>query len=86
MLRHEYPHLFTAADGAHYAEARRIASITWEFSEFIVDGLGISNLDLSLPAPESFAIHDACHGLRGLGLGGATRDCWRNWAMPSCMS
>ncbi|MCY3780353.1 MAG: (Fe-S)-binding protein [Chloroflexi bacterium] len=74
MLRHEYPHLFTPADGAHYNEAQRIASITWEFSEFIVDGLGIRDLDLSLPAPESFAIHDACHGLRGLGLGRATRD------------
>ena len=73
MLRHEYPHLFTPADGKHYEQAQRIASITWEFSEFIVDGLGLNDLDLSLPAPETFAVHDACHGLRGLGLGGATR-------------
>ena len=74
MLRHEYPHLFTLADGDLYDEAQRIASITWEFSEFLVDGLGISDLKLSLPAPETFAVHDACHGLRGLGLGQATRD------------
>ena len=73
MLRHEYPHLFTPADGAHFEQAQRIASITWEFSEFIVEGLGITDLDLDLPAPETFAVHDACHGLRGLGLGGATR-------------
>ncbi len=73
MLRHEYPSLFTPADGALYDEAQRIAAITWEFSEFLVDGLGIRDLDLSLPAPESFAVHDACHGLRGLGLGGASR-------------
>ena len=74
MLRHEYPQLFTPDDGALYDEAQRIASITWEFSEFLVDGLGIVNLDLSLPQRESFAMHDACHGLRGLGLGGAARD------------
>ena len=74
MLRHEYPLLFTPDDGTLYDEAQRIASITWEFSEFLVDGLGIVNLDLSLPQRESFAMHDACHGLRGLGLGGAARD------------
>ena len=74
MVRHEYPSLFTPADGALYDEAQRMASITWEFSEFLVDGLGISDLRLRLPAPQSFAIHDACHGLRGLGLGGAARE------------
>ena len=74
MARHEYPHLFTPEDGALYDEARRIASITWEFSEFLVDGLGLADLGLRLPGRRSFAVHDACHGLRGLGLGGATRD------------
>ncbi len=74
MLRHEYPSLFTPDDGEFYHEAQRIASITWEFSEFLVDGLGIANLDLRLPVRESFAFHDACHGLRGLGLGQASRD------------
>ena len=74
MVRHEYPSLFTPADGALYEQAGRMAAITWEFSEFLVDGLGISDLHLRLPTPESFAMHDACHGLRGLGLGGAARD------------
>ncbi len=74
MLRHEYPHLFTPADGDAYEQAQRIASITWEFSEFMVDGLAIANLDLKLPEKQSFAIHDACHGLRGLGLGAAARE------------
>ena len=68
------PHLFTPADGDAYEQAQRIASITWEFSEFMVDGLGIANLDLTLPEKQSFAIHDACHGLRGLGLGAAARE------------
>lgn len=73
MLRHEYPALFRPEEGALYKEAQRIAAITWEFSEFLVDGLGIVNLELQLPQRESFALHDACHGLRGLGLGGAAR-------------
>ncbi len=74
MLRHEYPSLFSPDDGQIFHEAQRIAAITWEFSEFLVDGLGLVDLDLSLPAEESFAFHDACHGLRGLGLGGASRE------------
>ncbi len=78
MVRHEYPHLFSAEDGELYEQAQRMASITWEFSEFLVDGLGIVNLDLKLPEKQSFAIHDACHGLRGLGLGQASRDLIRH--------
>ncbi len=78
MLRHEYPKLFAPEDGELYEEAQRIASITWEFSEFLVDGLGISDLALELPRRQSFAIHDACHGLRGLALGGATRELLAN--------
>ena len=78
MARHEYPQLFNPADGALYDAAQRMAAITWEFSEFLVDGLGIADLELTLPQAETFAVHDACHGLRGLGLGAATRDLLRN--------
>jgi len=67
MIRHEYPSLF-ADDSRWRSEAERIGSITWEFTEFIVDGLGIKDLQLRLPYPHSFAFHDACHGLRVLGL------------------
>ena len=66
MLRHYYPQLF-AADPEWRERARRAAAITWEFSEFLVDGLGISDLGARL-APTRAAFHDACHGLRGLGL------------------
>ena len=78
MVRHEYPHLFTPADGDLYEQAQRMASITWEFSEYLVDGVGITDLNLQLPEQTSVAIHDACHGLRGLGLGQATRDLLRH--------
>lgn len=67
MIRHEYPTLF-AGDPQWRNTAIRMASITWEFTEFIVDGLGIADLHLRLPQPESLAFHDACHGLRVLGL------------------
>lgn len=72
MVRHEYPTLF-ADEQRWHAEAVRVASITWEFSEFIVNGLGITDLKLHLPQPASFAFHDACHGLRVLGIGEQAR-------------
>jgi L-lactate dehydrogenase complex protein LldE len=72
MIRHEYPTLF-ADDPQWAAVAERIASITWEFTEYIVDGLGIEDLKLRLPAPKTFAFHDACHGLRLLKLGHEAR-------------
>lgn len=67
MVRHEYPRLF-ADDPDLQAEAERLASITWEFTEFIVDGLGITDLQAHLPQAQTFACHHACHGLRLLGL------------------
>lgn len=72
MVRNEYPALF-AGDPDLQAQAERLASITWEFTEYIVNGLGIENLQARLPEPQSFAFHDACHGLRLLGLGDEAR-------------
>jgi L-lactate dehydrogenase complex protein LldE len=72
MVRHEYPILF-ADDPQWRDEAKRAAAITWEFTEYLVAGLGISDLQLRLPERRSFAFHDACHGLRMLGLGAAAR-------------
>lgn len=72
MVRHEYQTLFE--DDPEWRDvAEQVASKTWEFTEFIVDGLGIEDLHLRLPEPESFAFHDACHGLRLLGLGSSAR-------------
>lgn len=72
MVRHEYPTLF--ADDVKWSEiAHRIASITWELTEFIVEGLGITDLKLRLPQQKTYAFHDACHGLRLLKLGKAAR-------------
>lgn len=72
MIRHEYPQLF-ADDPVLGPQAERMAANTWELTEFIVEGLGVSDLDAQLPTPQSFAFHDSCHGLRLLGLGAAAR-------------
>ena len=72
MVRHEFPRLF-ADDPPRLAEAERLAAVTWEFSEFVVAGLGIDDVGGRLPAPTTVAFHDACHGLRRLGLGAAAR-------------
>ncbi len=73
MVRHGYPELFGDDPGTRI-EVGRIASITWELTEFLVDGLGVSELELRLPEKRSFAFHDACHGLRLLGLGAGARE------------
>lgn len=67
MVRHEYTTHF-AGDPDWEARAVRAASITWEFTEFLVDGLGVTDLGARLPQKQTFAFHDACHGMRLLGL------------------
>lgn len=82
MVRCEYPTLFK--DDPILAErARRMADITWELTEYIVDGLGIGDLNLRLPEPRTYAFHDACHGLRMLGLGKAARTLLGNTGQAS---
>ncbi|MCE7947368.1 MAG: (Fe-S)-binding protein [Chloroflexi bacterium CFX4] len=67
MVRHYYPELF--ADDLEWRErAEQAARITWELTEFLVDGLGVTDLGVSLRQPRTVALHDACHGLRGLGI------------------
>lgn len=71
MVRHEYPRLFE--DDPWRSLADQTAQKTWEFTEFLVNGLGIDDLRLQFPEPRSFAFHDSCHGLRLLGLGAPAR-------------
>ncbi len=71
LVRHEYPELFRGEPG-WYDRAARASSITWEFTEYLVDGLGITDLGAALP-PTTVAFHDSCHGLRWMGLGRQAR-------------
>lgn len=71
MVRHYYPELFKD-EPEWLARAEWAGAITWEFTEYLVDGLGISDIGAKLP-PTKVAFHDACHGLRLLNLGGQSR-------------
>ncbi len=76
MVRHYYPELFR--DHPQRALAERIARNTFELTEFLVDVLGITDLGTTLRAPVRAAIHDACHGYRGLGIAQQPRALLRN--------
>ncbi len=67
MVRHYYPGLFKD-DPAWRERAVWAASITWEFTEYLVDGLGVTDIGAKLP-PTKVAFHHACHGYRLLKLG-----------------
>jgi L-lactate dehydrogenase complex protein LldE len=62
MVRHYYPELFKD-DPAWYERALWAADITWEFTEYLVDELGITDIGAHMP-PTKVAFHHACHGLR----------------------
>lgn len=64
MVREEYPRLF--AGYAEEAAAVRLASRTFEFSEFLVDVLGVTDLPVSRHARATF--HHSCHTRRLLGV------------------
>jgi L-lactate dehydrogenase complex protein LldE len=63
MIRHGYLELF-AGDPAWLERARRLAARTFEFSEFLVDVMGISDVGASFPGRLSY--HASCHQLRDL--------------------
>lgn len=69
MIRHLYHELFA---GSPYAgPAGELAARTYELSEYLVDVLGVT--DVGARYAGRVAYHDACHGLRFLGLGAQAR-------------
>lgn len=64
MLKAFYPELFHGHP--EEAEAKALAAKCWEFSDFLVNKLGIT--DLGAAFPHKVTYHDGCHGLRELGL------------------
>jgi L-lactate dehydrogenase complex protein LldE len=65
MLRAHYPELFTD-DPAKRAEAEALAARTWELVSFLVDVRGMS--EVAARWDKSATYHDACSGLRELGV------------------
>jgi len=70
MLKTEYPDLL-AGDPALRGEAERLAARTWELSQFLVQVLGVTDVDS--PFAGRVTYHDSCHLLRGLGESRAPR-------------
>lgn len=65
MIRHGYLELF-ADDPPALARAQHLAARTWEFSQFLVDGLGIT--DVGARFAGKIAYHASCHLTRELGV------------------
>jgi len=62
MMKNFYPELFagTRFEGV----ARELAPKVWEFSGFLVNRLGVTQLGAKFP--HKVTLHDGCHGLREL--------------------
>lgn len=65
MMRHLYHELFTGTP--HEVAAKELVSRTYELTEYLVDVLGVT--DVGAHYAGRITYHDACHGLRFLGLG-----------------
>ena len=64
MLKVFYPQLF--AGRPEEQAAQTLSHKVWEFSDFLVSKLGVTDLGAKFPAKVTF--HDGCHGLRELGI------------------
>jgi len=65
MIIHGYADLF-ADDPANLERARQIAARTYEFSQFLVDVLGVE--DVGAQYAGTLTYHPSCHLARGLGI------------------
>jgi L-lactate dehydrogenase complex protein LldE len=63
MLKVFYPQLFAGTE--FEKAANELSSKCYEFSDFLVTKLGVTDLGARFPAKVTF--HDGCHGLRELG-------------------
>jgi L-lactate dehydrogenase complex protein LldE len=63
MLKVFYPQLFHGTEWE--ATARELSAKTWEFSDFLVTKLGVTDVGAKFSGKVTF--HDGCHGLRELG-------------------
>ena len=63
MVRHHYPELFKN-DPVLFEKAKAVAAKTFEFSQYLVDELGVTTLGAYFPHKVTY--HDSCHLTRGL--------------------
>ncbi|MEW9698380.1 (Fe-S)-binding protein [Paenibacillus sp. SI8] len=65
MVHHYYPKLFEQ-DPVNLGRANRLAEKTYEFTQFLVQVLGVT--DLGAVFPHKVTYHPSCHGSRLLGV------------------
>lgn len=65
MIKHHYPSLFKD-DPTGLAKAQELAEKSYEFSQFLVDVLGVT--DIGARFPHRVTYHPSCHGARLLGV------------------
>jgi L-lactate dehydrogenase complex protein LldE len=75
MVRHHYPELFKNRP-EWLARAQNVAEKTFEFSEYLVDQLGVEDLAAAYSGKVTY--HDSCQPLRGLGIRQQPRKLIRN--------
>ncbi len=68
MIHHNFRRIFRD-DHARSSALDRVIERTYEFSQFLVEVLGVEKLDASFPYPVTY--HASCHATRLLGLGQA---------------
>ncbi len=70
MVRHLYPHAAELAEDARLAkDVAALAPRVWEFSQFLVEKLGIE--DVGAYFPHRVTYHASCHATRMLKIGAA---------------
>jgi len=74
MFKVFYPELFK--DTPQIDAAKALAAKTFEFSEFLVNQLGVKDVGAKYEGRVTF--HDGCHGLRELGTKAAPRELLRH--------
>jgi L-lactate dehydrogenase complex protein LldE len=69
MVRNHYPELFRDEPDM-LVRARAVASRTYEFTEYLVEVLGVTNpgTELDTRYDGTITYHDSCHLARGLGI------------------
>ena len=69
MVVHGYADLFQD-DPPNLARAHALAARTYEFSQFLIDGLGVDPATVTggIRLDETVTFHTSCHLLRGLGV------------------
>ncbi|MBK8618793.1 MAG: (Fe-S)-binding protein [Anaerolineales bacterium] len=65
MFRHNYPELF-ADDAVWLPRAKALSARTYEFTEYLVDKLGVTDLGATWDGILTY--HPSCHTLRGINV------------------